>query len=96
MSGAAKVVKSSDGKSTKGTSTPVKNVNSSGSVADVGQFVEEILQKTSQLLLSEVNKNVSLSSNLSYTTSCIRLKNGHAGQGREYKVTRGAAGYSGI
>ncbi|QCE15792.1 prolyl-tRNA synthetase associated domain-containing protein 1 [Vigna unguiculata] len=52
----AKVVKSSDGKSTKGTSTPVKNVNSSGSVADVGQFVEEILQKTSQLLLSEVKE----------------------------------------
>ncbi|XP_047162206.1 prolyl-tRNA synthetase associated domain-containing protein 1 [Vigna umbellata] len=52
----AKVVKSSDGKSTKGSPTPVKKVNSSGYVADVGQFVEEILQKTSQLLLSEVKE----------------------------------------
>ncbi|XP_014498718.1 prolyl-tRNA synthetase associated domain-containing protein 1 [Vigna radiata var. radiata] len=52
----AKVVKSSDGKSTKGPQTLVKNVNSSGYVADVGQFVEEILQKTSQLLLSEVKE----------------------------------------
>ncbi|KAG2399872.1 hypothetical protein LR48_Vigan04g180300 [Vigna angularis] len=52
----AKVVKSSDWKSTKGSPTPVKNVNSSGYVADVGQFVEEILQKTSQLLLSEVKE----------------------------------------
>ncbi|CAJ1974204.1 unnamed protein product [Sphenostylis stenocarpa] len=49
----AKVVKPSGGKTTKG---PVKNVNSSGSFADVGQFVEEILQKTSQLLLSEVKE----------------------------------------
>ncbi|KAL2339810.1 hypothetical protein Fmac_007750 [Flemingia macrophylla] len=51
----AKVVKpSSGGKSTKGT--PLKTGYSSGSYADVGQFVEEILQKTSQLLLSEVKE----------------------------------------
>uniref|UniRef100_I1KA78 YbaK/aminoacyl-tRNA synthetase-associated domain-containing protein n=1 Tax=Glycine max TaxID=3847 RepID=I1KA78_SOYBN len=56
----AKVVKpSSGGKNTKGT--PAKNVNSSGSFADAGQFVEEILQKTSQLLLSEVkDENIKL------------------------------------
>ncbi|KAL9313586.1 hypothetical protein ACSQ67_019038 [Phaseolus vulgaris] len=52
----AKVVKSSGEKSTKGPPTTVKNVKSSGSVADVGQFVEEILQKASQLLLSEVKE----------------------------------------
>ncbi|XP_068481551.1 uncharacterized protein [Phaseolus vulgaris] len=52
----AKVVKSSGEKSTKGPPTAVKNVKSSGSVADVGQFVEEILQKASQLLLSEVKE----------------------------------------
>ncbi|RZC18287.1 hypothetical protein D0Y65_010776, partial [Glycine soja] len=41
--------------------TPAKNVNSSGSFADAGQFVEEILQKTSQLLLSEVkDENIKL------------------------------------
>ncbi|XP_020209372.2 uncharacterized protein LOC109794330, partial [Cajanus cajan] len=45
---------SSGGKSTK--RTPVKNVNSSGSYADVGQYVEGILQKTSQLLFSEVKE----------------------------------------
>ncbi|KAH1255882.1 Prolyl-tRNA synthetase associated domain-containing protein 1 [Glycine max] len=56
----AKVVKPSSGrKSSKGT--PAKNVNSSGSFADAGQFVEEILQKTSQLLLSEVkDENIKL------------------------------------
>ncbi|KAK7351125.1 hypothetical protein VNO77_10346 [Canavalia gladiata] len=51
----AKVVKASvGGKSTKGP--PVKNVRSSGSFADAGQFVEEILQKTSELLLSEIKE----------------------------------------
>ncbi|KAL5192811.1 hypothetical protein HKD37_04G011790 [Glycine soja] len=56
----SKVVKPSSGrKSSKGT--PAKNVNSSGSFADAGQFVEEILQKTSQLLLSEVkDENIKL------------------------------------
>ncbi|KAK7410589.1 hypothetical protein VNO78_01486 [Psophocarpus tetragonolobus] len=56
----AKVVKpSSGGTSTKGT--PVKTVTSSRNFADVGQFVEEILQKTSQLLLSEVKEeNINL------------------------------------
>ncbi|XP_057427223.1 uncharacterized protein LOC130720587 [Lotus japonicus] len=42
------------GNNTKGT--PVKNVCSSGSFADVGKFVEEILQKTSELLLSEIKE----------------------------------------
>ncbi|XP_027365900.1 proline--tRNA ligase isoform X2 [Abrus precatorius] len=51
----AKVVKPLDGgKDAKGP--PVKSIHSSGSFADVGQFVEEILQKTSELLLSEVKE----------------------------------------
>ncbi|KAK4276752.1 hypothetical protein QN277_014864 [Acacia crassicarpa] len=39
-------------KNTKGK--PVDSVHSQSSFADVGQFVEEILQKTSELLLSEI------------------------------------------
>ncbi|KAL5054741.1 hypothetical protein RYX36_035423, partial [Vicia faba] len=35
--------------------TPGKDVQSSRSSADVGKLVEEILQKTSKLLLSEIN-----------------------------------------
>ncbi|XP_028757578.1 prolyl-tRNA synthetase associated domain-containing protein 1 [Neltuma alba] len=41
-------------KNTKGK--PVNNVHSQSSFADVGQFVEEILHKTSELLLSEIKE----------------------------------------
>ncbi|KAJ1378039.1 YbaK/aminoacyl-tRNA synthetase-associated domain, partial [Sesbania bispinosa] len=51
----AKVVKPSVvWNNTKGT--PAKNVHPSSSFADVGQFVEEILHKTSELLLSEIKE----------------------------------------
>jgi hypothetical protein len=36
--------------------TPEKNVQSSRSFADVGKLVEEILNKTSKLLVSEVKQ----------------------------------------
>lgn len=58
LSNAAKVVKPSvAANNTKGT--PGKSVQSSRSFADVGQFVEEILNKTSKLLLSEVKQKMS-------------------------------------
>lgn len=85
LSNAAKVVKPSVGaNNTKGT--PAKNVQSSRSFADVGQFVEEILNKTSKLLLSEVNKNEYFLSILNLCcTSCMRLKNlDYTDQGRNY------------
>ncbi|KAJ1380260.1 YbaK/aminoacyl-tRNA synthetase-associated domain [Sesbania bispinosa] len=51
----AKVVKPSVvGNNTK--ATPAKNVHPASSFADVGQFVEEILHKTSELLLSEIKE----------------------------------------
>nr|CAB81546.1 25.7 kDa protein [Cicer arietinum] len=50
----AKVVKPLVGNNSKGTLD--KNVQSSRSYADVGQLVEEILHKTSKLLLSEINE----------------------------------------
>ncbi|MED6173683.1 hypothetical protein PIB30_061896 [Stylosanthes scabra] len=51
----AKAVKPSvSEKNAKGA--PVKNGRSSSSSANVGQFVEEILQKTSELLLSQINE----------------------------------------
>lgn len=56
LSGAAKVVKPSvAGNNSKGATG--KNVQSSRSSADVGKLVEEILNKTSKLLLSEVKTN---------------------------------------
>ncbi|MED6187617.1 hypothetical protein PIB30_078108 [Stylosanthes scabra] len=55
LSNAAKAVKPSvSEKNAKGA--PVKNGRSSSSSANVGQFVEEILQKTSELLLSQINE----------------------------------------
>ncbi|MED6168849.1 hypothetical protein PIB30_015467 [Stylosanthes scabra] len=51
----AKAVKPAvSAKNAKGA--PVKNERPSSSSANVGQFVEEILQKTSELLLSQINE----------------------------------------
>lgn len=57
LSDVAKVVKSCvSGKNTK--EKAVNKAHSSGNFADVELFVEEILHKTSRLLLSEVKRTV--------------------------------------